>query len=106
MISVGIFNGYFPYSLEESIKKIKALGFTSVQLDLCFKDMDLTYSAITKEKCRTIRDAFRDANIPIVAISGYTNIVHLDDAKRKENLEYLKTLLRFARDLGTPYVIS
>ena len=39
MISVGIFNGYFPYTLEESIKRIKALGFTSVQLDLCFKDL-------------------------------------------------------------------
>lgn len=106
MISVGIFNGYFPYTLEESIKRIKAMGFTSVQLDLCFKDMELSYPAITKEKCITIRDAFRDANIQIVAISGYTNIVHPDSVKRKENLEYLKTLLKFARDLGTPYVIS
>ncbi len=36
MISVGIFNGYYPYTLEESIKRIKAQGFTSVQQDLCF----------------------------------------------------------------------
>ena len=41
MISVGIFNGYFPYALGESIARLKALGFTSVQLDLCFKDSNV-----------------------------------------------------------------
>ena len=106
MISVGIFNGYYPYTLAESIRKIKADGFTAVQLDLCFKDMDLSTEALTKEKCHKIRDAFRDANLPIVAISGYTNIVHPDPVKRKENLNYLKALIKYARDLGTPYVIS
>jgi len=106
MIAVGIFNGYFPYTLAESIKRIKALGFSAVQLDLCFKDMKLEAADLTQEKCHIIRDAFRDANLPIVAISGYTNIVHPDTAKRKANIDYLKTLLKFARDLGTPYVIS
>ena len=106
MLSVGIFNGYFPYGLDESIRRIKALGFTSVQLDLCFKDMELDYKSLKKEKCDKIRNAFRDANLPIVAISGYTNIVHPDPDKRTDNIEYLKTLLRFARDLGTPYVVS
>jgi len=43
MISAGIFNGYFPYNMEESIKRIKALGFNSVQLDLSFKGMDLSF---------------------------------------------------------------
>ena len=43
MIAVGIFNGYFPYNLEESIKRIKALGFTAIQLDLSFKGMDLSF---------------------------------------------------------------
>ncbi|MCU0370591.1 MAG: sugar phosphate isomerase/epimerase [Bacteroidales bacterium] len=106
MISVGIFNGYFPYTLEESIKRIKALGFTSVQLDLSFKGMDLSFDSLNREKCHLIRDAFRDANLPVVAVSGYTNLVHPNPAKRKENNNNMKTLLKFARDLGTPYVIS
>lgn len=106
MISVGIFNGYFPYTLEESIRRIKALGFTSVQLDLSFKEMDLSFDSLNSEKCHLIRSAFRDANIPIVAVSGYTNITHPNPIKRKENIKNLKTLLKFARDLGTPYVIS
>ncbi|MGQ7888760.1 sugar phosphate isomerase/epimerase family protein [Paenibacillus sp. WC2504] len=106
MISVGIFNGYYPYSLEESISRMKRDGFSCVQLDLSFKDMDLAYESLTKEKCHRIRDAFRDANLPIVCISGYTNIIHPDPKKREQNLFGLQTLLKFARDLGTPYVIS
>ena len=106
MISVGIFNGYFPYSLEESIKRIKALGFTSIQLDLSFKGMELSGNSLTKEKCHLIRDSFRDANLPIVAVSGYTNLVHPNPVKREHNINELKTLLKFARDLGIPYVVS
>jgi sugar phosphate isomerase/epimerase len=106
MISVGIFNGYFPYSLNESVRRIKELGFTSVQLDLSFKDMDLTSGALNSEKCRLISSTFRDANLPIVAVSGYTNLVHPNPLKRKENIDGLKTILKFARELGAHYVVS
>ena len=40
MISVGIFNGYYPYTLEETISKVKKDGFNCIQLDLSFKDID------------------------------------------------------------------
>ncbi|SEO88008.1 sugar phosphate isomerase/epimerase [Paenibacillus sp. OV219] len=106
MLSVGIFNAYYPYSLEESIARMKKDGFSCVQLDLAFKGMDLSPDALTKEKCRTIRDAFRDANLPIVCVSGYTNIIHSDPVKRRENIHGLKKTIQFARDLGSPYVVS
>jgi len=106
MISVGIFNGYFPYTLEESVKRIKALGFTAVQLDLSFKGMDLSFDSLNREKCRYISDTFREADLPVVAISGYTNLVHPDRFKREENIKNIKTLLKFARDLGSPFVVS
>ncbi|MEZ5667167.1 MAG: sugar phosphate isomerase/epimerase [Alphaproteobacteria bacterium] len=106
MLQVGIFTGYFPYTLEETAKRIASHGFTTVQLDLSFKDMDLATDQITKAKCRKIRDTFRDHNLPICCISGYSNIVSPDPDKRKAILERLKVQLRHARDLGTPYVIS
>ena len=111
MISVGIFNGYYPYTLEETINRVKKDGFTCVQLDLSFKDFDLNDphtlpQTLTAEKARTIRDAFRDANIQIVAISGYTNLISPDPEKKRKNIEYVKSLLKFAREFGTPYVIS
>jgi sugar phosphate isomerase/epimerase len=106
MIQVGIFTGYFPYSLEETAKKIKAIGFNTVQLDVSFKDIDLATGQITSDKCKKIRDTFRNYNLPISCISGYTNLVHPDPAKRKSNLNHLKQLIRYANELGSPYVIS
>lgn len=104
MISVGIFSGYYPYTLEEQIKRIKAHGFSCVQLDLNFKDID--FSTITKENCIKVRDAFRDANLPIVAISNYTNMTAPDPAVRKANLDRLKEVIKFSQYLGCPYVVS
>ena len=106
MIQVGIFTGYFPYTLEETAKRIRAIGFNTVQLDASFKDMDLATGQITSQKCKQIRDTFRSCNLPISCISGYTNLVHPEPAKRKANLDHLKDLIRFANELGSPYVIS
>jgi sugar phosphate isomerase/epimerase len=106
MIQVGILNAYFPYTLEESARRIRALNFNTVQLDLVFKDMDLGVNDINTAKCKTIRDTFRRYNLPICCISGYTNLVHPDPDKRQANLAMLKQILRHACELGTPCVIS
>jgi len=106
MIQVGIFTGYFPYGLEETATRIRRHGFNTVQLDVAFKDMDLDTDQVTAQKCKKIRDTFRAHDLPVCAVSGYTNIVHPDPAARKKKIEHLKTLIRHARDLGSPYVIS
>lgn len=106
MIQVGIFTGYFPYSLQETAKRIRDIGFNTVQLDVNFKDMDLSTDQINSAKCKKIRDTFRTHNLPISCISGYTNLVHPDPTKRKANLTHLKQLIRFANELGSRYVIS
>jgi len=106
MIQVGIFTGYFPYGLEETASKIRTLGFNTVQLDLHFKDVDVSPGRITPEKCARIRDTFRDHDLPVCCISGYTNIVHPDRAERERRVGYLKEIIRHAQYLGSPYVIS
>jgi sugar phosphate isomerase/epimerase len=107
MIQVGIFNGYFPYTLAEQAAKIRAIGFNTVQLDLAFKDIDFsTPHAVTTAKAKTVRETFRDHNLPLCCISAYTNIVHPDPEARKQKLDMLKAILRHARDFGSPYVIS
>jgi sugar phosphate isomerase/epimerase len=107
MMQVGIFNGYFPYGLEEQARRIRALGFNTVQLDLAFKDIDFsTPDSITPDKARRVREVFRDHDLPICALSGYTNIVHPDPVARKAKLDHLRAIIRNARHFGTPYVIS
>lgn len=106
MMQAGIFTGYFPYELEESARRIRALGFNTVQLDLHFKDIDLSAGQITKDKARTVRDTFRDHNLPVCCVSGYTNIIPPEKGERERRLAYLKEIIRNARDFGSPYVIS
>lgn len=106
MMQSGIFTGYFPYGLAETARRIRGHGFNTVQLDLHFKDIDLSFGQITEAKAKRVRDTFRDENLPICCISGYTNIIHPDLDHRKANVERLKELLRHARSFGTPYVIS
>jgi sugar phosphate isomerase/epimerase len=106
MIQLGIFTGYFPYDLATCAQKIRDLGFNTVQLDLHFKDVDLTAGQITPEKAKRVADTFRGRELPICAISAYTNIVHPDPAHREANVSYLKEIIRNARRFGTPYVIS
>ena len=106
MMQTGIFTGYFPYGLEETARRIRSHGFNTVQLDLHFKDIDLSYGNITPDKAKRVRDVFRDNDLPICAISGYTNIIHPDEGHRKQNVNRLKEIIRNARQFGTPYVIS
>ena len=107
MMQVGIFNGYFPYTLAEQARRIRALGFNTVQLDLAFKDIDFSVpDTITAGKARRVREAFRDHDLPICAVSGYTNIVHPDPVARRQRLDMLRAIIRRARDFGTAYVIS
>ena len=102
MMQAGIFTGYFPYGLDETAKKIRDLGFNTVQLDLHFKDVDLSAGQITKDKAKKVRDTFRDHNLPICCVSGYTNIIHPDKAERDKRVGYLKEIIRNARQFGTP----
>lgn len=106
MMQAGIFTGYFPYDLKTTAQKIRAHNFNTVQLDLHFKDIDVSEGQVTPDKCRTIRDTFREHHLPISCISAYTNIIHPDADARKSRLDRLKEILAHAQHLGSPYVIS
>ena len=106
MMQTGIFSGYFPYTLEETAKVIRSHNFNTVQLDLHFKDMDLTQGQITQEKCKVIRETFRENHLPVSAISCYTNIIHPDAGERNKRNDYFKEVLANAQYLGTPFVCS
>ncbi len=103
MIEVGIFTGIFPHPLEERAKRIRGLGFNTVQVD---ELRDLPAEKITSSLCKEIRDIYRDYNLPISVISGYVNLVAPDMKKRNEGLKRLQRILELAWELGTPYVAT
>ncbi|MCA0872779.1 sugar phosphate isomerase/epimerase [Seohaeicola saemankumensis] len=106
MMQTGIFSGYFPYDLKTTAEVIRGHGFNTVQLDLHFKDIDVTDGQVTPDKCRSIAETFRDHNLPVSCISAYTNIVHPDAGERAKRNGRLKEILAHAQYLGSPYVIS
>ncbi|MCK4244376.1 MAG: sugar phosphate isomerase/epimerase [Candidatus Omnitrophica bacterium] len=103
MIQVGIFTGVFPHPLEERAKRIRGLGFNTVAVD---EVRDLPLEEITPQLCKKIRDTYRDYNLPISVISGYTNLVSPDIEKRDKGLKRLHRILELAWELGTPYVAT
>ena len=103
MIQIGIFTGIFSYPLEERAKRIRGLGFNTVAVD---EVRDLPLEKITPQLCKEIRDTYRDYNLPISVISGYTNLVSPDLEKRNKGLKRLHRILELAWELGTPYVAT
>lgn len=74
MISIGIFTGYYPYTMAEVIRRIKASGFNCVQLDVTFKDFDAAKEPLTKRrrmKFGTLseRPTFPSSRSPLTQIS-------------------------------------
>jgi sugar phosphate isomerase/epimerase len=106
MMPLGIFTGYFPYGLAETIQRIKAHGFTTVQLDTTFKDIVIRPGPSVIDDCKRIADAFREANLPISCIAAYKNLAHPNSEVRRSYIDHVKFVLKHARLLGTPYVAS
>jgi L-ribulose-5-phosphate 3-epimerase len=50
--------------------------------------------------------ALEQAGIAVAAIAGYRNLVALDDAERRENLEFLARCLELAPQIGTSVVAT
>jgi len=88
--------------IEQALEQMPDSGPINVDdpriVHLHFKDVDLSAGQITKEKAKKVRNAFRDKNLPICCISGYTNIIHPDKTERGKRVGYLKEILRNARE--------
>ncbi len=102
----GIFTQYFPYPVREAARRIRALGFDCVQLNLQFSDWRFEPGATSRADCRRIRDAIDDERLAVAAIAGYVNLAAPDPQRRRRNLDRVKAILSHARDLGSPLVAT
>lgn len=103
MNRVGIFTHYFRCGLAETVRRIRALGFDTVQLVPTFADLPESSGA---GWCRRIRAAFADEGIAVAAISGYVNLIAPDEDRRRAARERLSRLLQQAAELGSPNVVT
>jgi sugar phosphate isomerase/epimerase len=94
-MQVGIFTHYFPLGIREAARRIRRLGFQTVQL--------VPSSSAGSEQAGKV---LAEEGLEIAAISGYVNLVAPDPEKRRKGREDLHALLRDARRLGSPYVVT
>ncbi|SHN12596.1 sugar phosphate isomerase/epimerase family protein [Cryptosporangium aurantiacum] len=106
MLTVGIFTGIYQYDHDEAARRARAHGFGAVQFDLDFTKPEYAENGLSEDEAKRIKEIYRSHDLPIVSVSGYTNIIHPDLDERERRLERLRGLIRNGRALGTPYVIS
>jgi sugar phosphate isomerase/epimerase len=93
-MQVGIFTHYFRHDLREAARRIRQLGFQTVQLVAPFPDV------------AEASEVFGGEGLGIAAISGYVNLIAPDSDECRKSHERLHALLRDACRLGSPYVVT
>ena len=106
MMHVGIFTGYFPYGLEETAQKIQAQGITPCSSTWASRTW--TCRPTRSRRRSAARSATRSATTTCRSAASpatRTSFIPIRPSARSGN-DHLKTIIRHARDLGSPYVIS
>ena len=86
MMQAGIFTGYFPYGLDGDGARRSAASASTRCSSTCISRMSTCRHRARSPATRPSRSAttFRDHNLPICCVSGYTNIIHPDQAEREQ----------------------
>ena len=105
--------GFGGYTNLELAKELAGQGIRIVQLFLAQTDSRYwrynhraDVSDLTPERCQAIADAYRSAGIAIHSIGVYTNLIHPDEAERQANLDYFEAMMKIARAMGVPQLVT
>lgn len=92
--------------IESLAKTLGDVGATHVQLALkkSFKDVKWGNSVLTPELGCYIKDTLAKYGVRVSVLGCYINPVHPDEEKRKEEVEWFKAHLKFAKYLGCDMV--
>lgn len=93
-------------NIEELAKTLESVGATHVQLALkkFFKDIDWRNSVLTPELGLYIKDTLASHGVRVSILGCYINPVNPDEAKRREEIEWFKAHLKFAKYLDCDMV--
>jgi len=100
-LKLAIFTGvYSRLPLEEAARRIKADGFVGVVLQPEFADVRFNPLAPDGDAAKKITDAFERADVKIVGLYGYYNVVDPDVEKRKTGEARMRFLIENWKRLG------
>lgn len=81
-----------------AVKALRDTGYTS-----CVTGPD-PWLDLSDSRIREITDALRTHDVTVFEVGGYRNLLHTDEAVRKENLAYIARCIEAADRIGCPLV--
>ncbi len=101
-MDIGIFERTFPRpSLAATLDAVRAHGLSAVQFDLASAGLPSMPDRIDPARAAAIRRELDARNIAMAAVSGTFNILHPDEAARREGMRRLRELAAACPALGT-----
>jgi len=105
MLSIGIFTRTFPRdTLGERLDAVVAHGLSQVQFGLTDIGLPELPDEIAPTTLSTIREAFAERPVELVALSGTYNMIHPDPKQRSAGLRRLRVLAEACAPLGVGIV--
>jgi sugar phosphate isomerase/epimerase len=107
MHRLGVHSHLFRGSPTAVAEAFRRHGLTCAQLTPNFPCLTFVYpEQITAERCREAAEPFERAGIPIVCLSGTTNLMDPDRSRRQRGIERLHCLIGHCRDFGTSRIVT
>ena len=101
-MKLGVFAKTFASdSIGANLDAVQAHGFGCTQYNLVCAGLPTLPDEIDLETCQRIRDAHRDRNLTMAAISGTFNIIDPDRERLRANMRRLRVLVQAAPQMGT-----
>ncbi|WP_426445647.1 sugar phosphate isomerase/epimerase family protein [Paenibacillus sp. S-38] len=97
---------YMGLSAEEMLMEAQRHGFRYIQLDPRQKLDVMDEEPLSPERAQRLRALFEEAGITVVGLSGYTNLMQPDPAKREQKLLQLEKMIDLCPHYGTRYILT
>lgn len=106
-MKLGIMQQYYGQRpIKEIASAIKKDGFRCVQLSLVDENGAIPTQQLGAEDGSRFRNAFEAAEVEICALSGYTNLVDTNEARRKKRLARFHAILKSSHHYGSNIVAT
>jgi sugar phosphate isomerase/epimerase len=104
-MQLGIFAKTFNRpNVEDTFKVIAAHHLHAVQFNMATVGLDSLPDEVSEQEIQDIKEASKEYNIQLSALSGTFNMAHPDAKHRQDELKRFAVLVEAAKRLGTPII--
>jgi sugar phosphate isomerase/epimerase len=88
----------------ENFKAVRRAGYTTVHFNLSCVGLAPMPDEITNDVTQSIAEASRAAGVSLAGVSATYNMIHPDEAQRRDGMRRLGVMIAAARSMGTKFV--